>query len=343
MRAHKTRIALAVIALCTACGGGSSPNAGGNSPPTAQASSNRQAGGTQNGSTQTSTQPNLLFWSGFEGVSVGAPYSCYASGCWQDLLGTDSASGFAWPPRIADGDGAFQARSGTASTPTTLSDYLVNEIQTVTGRTGAPTPVHSALLKQNSCTGTAGQGDCATQDVYLVRPAREPGDLYISYWRKLSPDMVQRLINTWHVVFEWKTTGDYRVIASIVTYSGTPYWQIKADNNAGGIPTFQEFWRVDNQAVSVPFGEWFKFEVFWHRSKGADGRVWMAVNGQTLVDKFGPNMGVNNNPIDRIMFMQLYSGGSYPLQQWTDDVQIWSSFPSAKPGDPWYDGVYAPH
>jgi hypothetical protein len=54
-------------------------------------------------------------------------------------------------------------------------------------------------------------------------------------------------------------------------------------------------------------------------------------------------MGVNNNPIDRIMFMQLYSGGSYPLQQWTDDVQIWSSFPSAKPGDPWYDGVYAPH
>jgi len=343
MRAHKTRIALAVIALCTACGGGSSPNAGGNSPPTAQASSNRQAGGTQNGSTQTSTQPNLLFWSGFEGVSVGAPYSCYASGCWQDLLGTDSASGFAWPPRIADGDGAFQARSGTASTPTTLSDYLVNEIQTVTGRTGAPTPVHSALLKQNSCTGTAGQGDCATQDVYLVRPAREPGDLYISYWRKLSPDMVQRLINTWHVVFEWKTTGDYRVIASIVTYGGTPYWELRADNNAGGIPTYQEFWRVNNTAVRVPFGEWFKFEVFWHRSKGADGRVWMAVNGQKLVDKFGPNIGVNNNYIDRIMFMQLYSGGSYPLQQWTDDVQIWSSFPVAKAGDPWYDGVYAPH
>ena len=110
----------------------------------------------------------------------------------------------------------------------------------------------------------------------------------------------------------------------------------------GGLP-FKEFWRVSTRNVPVPVGKWFKFEVFWHRSKGSDGRFWAAVNGQKIVDKFGPNYGVNSNPIDRIMFLQLYSGASYPLEQWTDDVQIWSSFPSAKPGDPWYDGVYGPH
>jgi len=144
-------------------------------------------------------------------------------------------------------------------------------------------------------------------------------------------------------VFEWKTAGDYRVIAQIVTYGGLPYWEIRADNDAnGGLPK-EEFWRVNNRAVPVPIGEWFKFEVFWHRSDAADGRVWMAVNGRKIVDQLGPNMGIKSAPIDRIMFMQLYSGGSYPLEQWTDDVQIWSDFPTARRGDPWYDGVYAPH
>jgi len=43
-----------------------------------------------------------LFWSGFESnVSVGDPFDCYSAGCWQDLLGTDSSTGFAWPPIIA--------------------------------------------------------------------------------------------------------------------------------------------------------------------------------------------------------------------------------------------------
>jgi hypothetical protein len=303
----------------------------------------------QNSSAHTIPPANLLFWSGFEsGVSVSAPRDCYESGCWQDLVGTDAASGFTWPPRIAGSSGQFQVRSGTASAPSasTITNYIVNDIQTVTGRTGAPARVHSALLKQTACTGTASQEgtSCAAQDPYLLQPASEPGDLYISYWRKLDPTLMQKLVSSWHVVFEWKTTGDYRVIAQIVNYGGaTPYWQIRADNDAnGGLPA-QEFWRVDNTAVRVPFGEWFKFEVFWHRSKGADGRVWMAVNGQKLVDQFGPNIGVNNNPINRIMFMQLYSGASYPLQQWTDDVQIWSAFPTAKAGDPWYDGVYGPH
>src|SRR5262245_60970718 len=71
----------------------------------------------------------LLFWSGFEGeLSVGKPRDCYNAGCWQDLVGTDSATGFTWPPRIAGGKGAFQMRSGAAASPETISDYIVNEI-----------------------------------------------------------------------------------------------------------------------------------------------------------------------------------------------------------------------
>jgi hypothetical protein len=308
----------------------------------------QNGGGTQ--SSGGSTMPaSLLFWSGFEGgVSVGAPRDCYSSGCWQDVAGSDSVSGFTWPPRIGGGGGQIQVRLGTNSAPSasTITNYFVNDIQTVTGHSGTATRALYSLMKQTVCTGTGGQEaspSCAAQDPYVVLPAREPGDLYISFWRKVDPTLLQKLVNGWHVVFGWKTSGDYRVEAMIVNYGGvTPYWQISADNNAnGGLPA-QEFWRVANQSVAVPIGQWFKFEVFWHRSTGSDGRVWMAVNGQKLVDRFGPNIGVNGNPIDRIFF-EFYSAASYPLEQWTDDVQIWSSFPVAKAGDPWYDGVYGPH
>ena len=350
MRAHKTAIAVAVVTLCAACGGGSSaPGSGGSSPPGSVSLVSPTSGDGVTDAGGGTKPAKLLFWSGFEsGVSVSAPRDCYESGCWQDLVGTDAASGFTWPPRIAGSNGQFQVRSGTNSAPSasTITDYIVNDIQTVTGRTGAATRALYTLMKQTSCTGTASQGatSCSAQDPYLLQPTSEPGDLYISYWRRIDPTLMEKLFNGWHVVFEWKTTGDYRVIAQVVNWGGAaPYWEIRADNVANGGLPLQEFWRVNNQSVPVPIGEWFKFEVFWHRSKGADGRVWMAVNGQKLVDKLGPNFGVNSNPINRIFVSQLYSAASYPLEQWTDDLQIWSAFPTATPGEPWYDGVYGPH
>jgi hypothetical protein len=152
------------------------------------------------------------------------------------VLGTDSVSGFSWPPKIAGEKASFQVRSGTASTPSTISDYIVNEIQTVIGRTGAPTRAHHVLMKQTGCTGTASQAstNCSAQDPYLVRPASERGDMYISFWRKLQPDLLQKLINSWH---------------------GQPYWQITADNLSNGGLAQQRFWRVENKTVRVPIGE----------------------------------------------------------------------------------------
>ena len=125
------------------------------------------------------------------------------------------------------------------------------------------------------------------------------------------------------------------MIASVVTWGlgaggvSVPLsWEIVGDNEANGGMPYQRFWDVYNTTVPVPVGEWFKFEVFWHRSSGSDGRVWMAVNGQVIVDHYGSNMGVNNASINRIMMPNLYSSTSYPIYQWVDDVQIWDGFPS---------------
>src|SRR5262249_49341434 len=116
------------------------------------------AGVPGHGEARAAAPARLLFWSGFEdGVSVSAPRDCYSSGCWQDLVGTDSASGFRWPPKIAGGSAAFQVRSGTAALPSTISEYIVNEIETVIGRTGAPTRALHTLIRQTGCSGTASQ------------------------------------------------------------------------------------------------------------------------------------------------------------------------------------------
>jgi len=92
----------------------------------------------------------------------------------------------------------------------------------------------------------------------------------------------------------------------------------------------------------VPVGQWFKLEVYWKRSS-TNGRIWAAVNGTVIADKTGSTMGPNGSRIDRIMMNQLYSGSAYPIYQWVDDVQMWSTFPTAASGDAWYDPPYAPH
>jgi hypothetical protein len=156
--------------------------------------------------------------------------------------------------------------------------------------------------------------------------------MYISYWLKLQPDLLQKMTDpalggqTWRSVFAWKTgdAGDYRVIL---------YWEVRADNEANGGLPFEMFWKVDNCSIAVPVGEWFKFEIFWHRSSGSDGRVWVAVNGNIVAAHFGPNIGVNNSPINRIM-MPLYTEHPVPWYQWVDDLQIWGGFPTAAPGGP---------
>src|SRR5712691_2625992 len=275
---------------------------------------------------------NLLFGSDFEGaVALSAPSDCWGTGCWQNIIGIDSITGFAWPPNIwGGGPTHFQMITATTVDATTIDNYTVNQIQTVTGHAGNPTQALFSQIKQ---------GGGFTQDPLMLQPVSETSDLYIRYWLKHQPNRADLMgvgqVGTgwnWRVVFEWKTAGDYRVIAMIkrdpYLNGGNLYWNIVGDNEANGGLPYQKFWESNNTQVPVPAGQWIKFEVFWHRSSGNDGRVWMAANGQVIVDQYGPNMGVNNALINRIMVSQLYSSTSYPIYQWVDDVQIWDGFPS---------------
>jgi hypothetical protein len=289
----------------------------------------------------------MLFWSGFEGsIAPGTPFDCYSNGCYQEIKGTDSFTGFTWPPRLSNSSGKFQLLvNGPTPTPTTVYDYMYNEIQTVTGPKGNSTKVLYNHIGQSGCCGTNPQGSHSTQNPYLLFPTSDVKQAYVSYWIKFQPDLAEKLHagDAWRPVFEFKTSGDdYRMMLSINAYGGqTPYWDVETNTY---VPSHKTYWRVNTAGKqTVPGGKWMKIEVFWNRSSGSDGRIWVAADGKVIVDRYGPNMGTNGAPINRIMLTQLYSGSPYPIYQWVDDVQVWSSFPTAKAGDPWYDGVYAPH
>lgn len=277
--------------------------------------------------------PKLLFKSGFDGAALSSTFEIYGHGGWQQIAGTDDVTGFAWPPAIGVRSTLrLQMIVGVPVEQSTITDYIENRIETVTGRNGTPTRALYQLIKRR------GEGFCCTQDTFMLQPAAEPGDMYVSFWVKLQPDLLEKNANTWKALFEWKTAGDYRVLTQIMTDGGAAYWRTQGDNVANGNLPKETFWRIEDRNVPVPIGEWFKYEVFWHRSDGPEGRVWAAVNGKVIADRHGPLMGVHRKAINRIMLPNLYQGGTTPQYQWVDDLEIWNGFPPLGDNPP-----YGPH
>lgn len=254
---------------------------------------------------------NLLFSSGFEGDVALAP----PRGDWQEIVGRDFATGATWPARLWGGTTAIQLLTGGGRS----SGIIANSIQTVTSRNGNPT----RALRLQVLRKTAE----VTQSPLLLLPRQEPREFYISLWLRLPAD-IGRLLGPggWAAINPaWKTRGDFRVGTVIeVDNRGTPYWRMRWDTNANGRVPLRVLWDQANRSIPVPQGEWFKLEFFTRRG-AVDGRVWLKVNGQTVFDHTGGNIGVNNAPIDRIFLGTSY--GSRPYEVLVDDIQIWDGVP----------------
>ena len=327
--------------------------------------------GTQAGGGNTASQPaSLLFWTRYEdATALGPPTQCSGRQCWQYFSGTDNSTGHTWrsAAREADGVERFQLFADVPVNATSVSAYMVNRVESGTGRNGSRS-LYSEI-KRSGCCGADPQGWGATQDPYVLEPKGAQGDMYVSYWLKFQPNL-QTLMGAcgsnidyqWRAVFEWKTAGDYRLMVQIQRdrdpkscgFVGPLYWIVAGDNN-GNCDLYAaaqkkkcpaasiNLWSEKNRSAEVPVGQWFKLEVFWHRSSGDDGRAWLAIDGHVIVDHHGPNTGDWNAPINRIMTSQVYTSTGYPAFQWVDDLQIWQGFPTANPDDAWYDPPYAPH
>ena len=277
----------------------------------------------------SNNRPTLLFKSSFgEGVYLEPPYpEPGVDNWWQHLKGQDD-SGFAWPIEIWGKRGLFQMITGHNNK---INDFIENRIETVTGPDGKPTRALHQIIKQKDFEWT--------QDPYSVyTDGQEGGDLYLRYNLKFPKNLAQVMTANgaegWLTFCEWKTTNDYRLAFYVYVddADSPPYWYVHGDNVVGEYGEYKEFWYEENKEIPVPEDEWFTVEIFWHRSTGADGRVWWAVNGNVIADHYGPNKLVS--PINILMLFTAYAGATY-YHQWVTDIEIWDGFPCGE-GQPCY-------
>ena len=294
-----------------------------------------------------------LFKTGFDGASIGAPYSCATNTCFQNIDGTDPVTGYTWPAKVWSMTGRFQTTTGVPFTPP-LSNYILNEIVTAAGPQNTQTPMlHQAIKVPRSTDPTVP----FPQDPYYITQATDPnatqGDLYVRYWVKLQPNSGPANLGSWRVLIQWKTGGDFRLNLTSATNGldsakcpsqSAAYWRVYADNDANSTDPnwmYENYWEECAPTRAVPTsGQWTKVEFFSHRGTpgGTDGRVWVAINGQQVFNLTGKQMwGVGDsagNPmkINRIMAPQIYTNASaaqgVPVEQWVDDYEVWDGFPS---------------
>jgi hypothetical protein len=255
--------------------------------------------------------PRLLFSSGFENdVEIQTGSNVNYPG-FDFITGEDLTTGYTWPVSIL--------RSSSYNGLHYISDNnrqaVRSEIQIVRGHNGNMT---KALFQEQN---EAFQDDTAcAYEIFDILDGTK--DLYIRYWIKLDTAGMSQP-DSWRQIFSYKTQGydiaeGYRLSAYVKTDAqGIPYWYMQADN-AGSV-----LWEIENDNLAVPVGEWFKMELFWHWSDGADGRTLWKINGNPIVDYMGATT-YYSQPLSKINLWQI-SGNVNPKKQWIDDVQIWSS------------------
>ena len=260
--------------------------------------------------------------------------------CYANITGNDT-SGYSWPIRMWDNDvdpsdpnalGALlqyipHITSGTAT------DYLGAAIEMQTGHGGTPTHVLHQQIKQ---AGTA--GNMTPQIPYAIRPLNafnQQHDLYARFWLKY-PNGLDGPSGTnswWQMPFQFTTSNDTTADATdslrmslfatnTPTHNGVNCDQAHPENNppagrwhwlvqADPGEAFSKddvYWQKCNPTAAVPFAQWFKVEIFFHRAptSGSTGRIWVAIAGQEVLDytvpatTFDKGMYSAASPIQRI-------------------------------------------
>jgi hypothetical protein len=295
--------------------------------------------------------PHILFKSGFaSAVALSAPNAGGLNG-WQELTGKQSNSSFSWP---------ISAWGGTANcTNCGIQDFapsFSNSIAIQTDHYGHQSPVLSMSMNEVGGSSGTNPGDgSASQVDDLWLPSNtlaQQTDIYMSEWVYLQPDVGTQLIpggplpnglyGNWRSLYGWKTGGtgnnyggDFRIEGSVrIENNSQLCWGIEWDTDANGSVPFQSFYLPpDNCSVPVPVGQWFRLETFTHRAADTTGEFWAKVNGVTITDHFGANLGSGISycngpcPINRFFLTLDYTNGNVPAWQYVDDIVLMDKAP----------------
>lgn len=262
---------------------------------------------------QTIYGARLLFKSSFEeGVYLSKTDRRESRIWWEALKGSDNGK-FRWPINLHGKDGTFQMITEDDN----ISNYIENSIVSMVGIDGKASRALQQKIKKKEREDS--------QDPYLIYTNnKEQKKIYLRYALKFPKNLAERLgKNGWLAFCEYKTASDYRLAFYIYANEKKKlYWYVHGDNVVLDDRPYQEFWHQENFST-VKSGEWMEIEIFWNRSKGKDGRVWMAVDGKTIFDYNGKTK--LEEAIEIIMLFTNYA--NVPITQWIDNIEIWDDFP----------------
>ena len=136
------------------------------------------------------------------------------------------------------------------------------------------------------------------------------------------------------VSIKGRGTNNYRISFFIARDSleDQLYWLVRAEMPQ---PVRKRDWQIENREIAVPIGEWFKMEAYFLKD-AKEGRVWWAINDQTVADFHGRTEHPQNPfPVKFWSFFKLYQDEAWfengSVYQWVDDLEYWSSFPPNHP------------
>ena len=257
---------------------------------------------------------DLIFKSSFEDGSHLLDPSRKNSKIWWQNISNNKESDFNWPIKLKDEAGSFQIVVNNDN----HADYVENKIEITRGIDNKKTNALHQVVKKKEHRWT--------QVPYIINTNdKEQKKLYIRYSLKLPKNLSEQLgANSWLALSEYKTVSDYRLALYIYTDENKKlYWYAHGDNIVSADIPYKEYWYRENKEFTVPEGEWMDVEIFWKRSTKDNGRVWLTINGHTVIDYKGPTK--IEDPIRIIMLFTNYA--SKPLDQWIDNIEIWNSYP----------------
>jgi hypothetical protein len=271
------------------------------------------------------------FVSGFEsGVSLDAP-QVLGNEWSQFLRGADQ--GYAWDTDLPQRPSPQNRFTYLVSSQQPLGDYVSTRIEQTTGWNGAPTRALFMELKQEDYVAFE-----STRNEFGIYPDASLTQAYMAHRLRFQPDLDLVLVpgqRRSRMVMEWKETGtpraDFRWNIFVQRDPGVAslFWRTQAQ--FGDLQASPVVWECISY-VRAPVGEWMLFETFW-KLDPANGRVWAAVNGQTIVDYRGRTQ--RDSELYVWWPFKVYVGSGlrdYPndtFYQWVDDVEIGQVIPSS--------------
>jgi hypothetical protein len=231
----------------------------------------------------------------------------------QWMHGTDQRTGFNF-----DTTRYFGSRFGilsvicsaTGSCPTTgvSTDYINNTVEAVPGPSGASTKALKLAFRGQNPNACCQQTGLNSSD--FTAPVR---DYYMRAWWKFNPDLQAQADSQgssyWRQVWVFKTTQDQRVDIKLYNrQAGGVNWHIRADDTGANCNPCNQvpYWTFDS-TVKAPTTRWFPVEIYFHRANDSTGRFFFAADGQTIIDRRGPNMGYRQDVIAAIAHPLVYS------------------------------------